>query len=77
LTISNKTYKDLHLHFKEKIRNEEQNKTNNKQNLSQDKTTSSEDTSLENDNSTIKNIIWLHAFILIFVIIFIYINSRT
>jgi len=69
LTLTNKTYKDLYGHFKEKFRREEQENSKNNQSSSQHSATAN--TSVEEDDSSFKAMIWFNVLLIAGLIIFI------
>jgi curved DNA-binding protein CbpA len=69
LTLGNKTYQDLHGHFKEKIRREEENKTNNRHTSSENEQTLHK--KVEDDDTSFTTILWFNVLIILVIIIFI------
>ncbi len=74
LTLSNKTYRDLYIHFKEKIINEEKIKANHKQEASKEKNEARRNDvtpEIMEDERTFYNWIWFQIILTVFIIIFI------
>lgn len=67
LTLSNKTYKDLYGHFKEKIRREDQNTNNKNQSNTKENTTSN--TTVDVDDTPFKIIVLFHVILILILII--------
>jgi curved DNA-binding protein CbpA len=67
LSLSNKTYKDLYGHFKEKIRYDENGHSSHSKASSQEKKTSN--TKVEENPAVSENFSWLYVFLLIGLII--------
>lgn len=70
LSLSNKTYKDLYVHFKGQFRREKHSNSNNYQNSSQNNKTTS-NTNIEEYDFSFKAIIWFNVLLLAGIIIFI------
>jgi curved DNA-binding protein CbpA len=67
LTLSNKTYKALYVHFKDIIRKENGNDNNKKQNSSQDNKSTS---NVYQDNTSFMSMIWMNVAIIAAIILF-------